>query len=90
MAGVIGEKSAEVIVVGTTNRSARLHSKVADIAPTKDRTKTMKRPEHPSTITKPQGEVRNGYGTQAEKETSCVETEDLKRESEHVRHLRMT
>ena len=75
MADVIGEESAEVIVVGTTNRSARLHSKVADIAPTKDRTKTMKRPEHPSITMKPTGGVKHGYGTRAEKATSCVETE---------------
>ena len=90
MADVIGEKSAEVIVVGITNRSARLHSKVADVAPTKDRTQAMKRPEHPSTTTKPQGEVRHGYGIQAEKETSCVKTESLKGETEHVRHHLMT
>jgi RNA-directed DNA polymerase len=36
----------------------------------KDRTKTGNRPAHPSTTTKPQGEVRHGYGTQAEQESS--------------------
>ena len=75
MAGVIGEKSAEAIVVGTMNRSARSHSKVADLTPTKGRTKTMKRPEHPSITKKPTGGVKHGYGTRAEKETTCVETE---------------
>jgi hypothetical protein len=89
IADVIGEKSAEVILAGNANRSARLHSKVAAHAPVKDRTKTMKRPEHPSTTTKPQGEVRHGYGTQAEKETSCVQTGFPKGNSAHVRHLRM-
>jgi len=86
MADVIGEKPAEVIVVGTTNRSARLHSKIADFTPTKDRTKTMKRPEHPSITMKPTGGVKNGYGIRAEKETSCVETEFPKGLSVHVRH----
>jgi hypothetical protein len=36
----------------------------------KDRTNTGNRPAHPSTTTKPQGEVRHGYGTQAEQESS--------------------
>jgi len=36
----------------------------------KDRTNTGDRPAHPSTTTKPQGEVRHGYGTQAEPESS--------------------
>jgi RNA-directed DNA polymerase len=36
----------------------------------KDRTNTGSRPAHPSTTTKPNGEVRHGYGTQAEKESS--------------------
>jgi len=36
----------------------------------KDRTNTGSRPAHPSTTTKPQGEVRHGYGTQAEQESS--------------------
>ena len=70
MAGVIGEKSAEVVLAEITNRSARSHSKIADLASVKDRTQTMKRPAHPSTTTKPQGEVRHGYGTRAEPERS--------------------
>ncbi len=36
----------------------------------KDRTKLGNRPAYPSTTTKPQGEVRHGYGTQAEQESS--------------------
>ena len=36
----------------------------------KVRTNTGNRPAHPSTTTKPQGEVRHGYGTQAEQESS--------------------
>ena len=80
MASVIGEKSAEVILAETTNRSARSHSKVADVASVKDRTQTMKRPEHPSITMKPTGGVKNGYGIRAEKETSCVETELPERE----------
>ncbi|MDC0088203.1 group II intron reverse transcriptase/maturase [Akkermansiaceae bacterium] len=36
----------------------------------KDRTKTGSRPAHPSTTTKPKGEVRHGYGMQAEQESS--------------------
>lgn len=36
----------------------------------KDRTNTGNRPAHPSTTTKPQGEVRHGYGTLAEQESS--------------------
>ena len=35
----------------------------------KDRTKSGDRPAHPSTTTKPQGEVRHGHGTQAEQES---------------------
>ncbi|YCM43890.1 reverse transcriptase domain-containing protein [Verrucomicrobiaceae bacterium 227] len=36
----------------------------------KDRTNTGNRPAHPSTTTKPIGEVRHGYGTRAAKESS--------------------
>ena len=44
----------------------------------KDRTKTGNRPAHPSTTTKPQGEVRHGYGTQAEQESSRgIQLEDI-------------
>ena len=38
--------------------------------PGKDRTNTGNRPAHPSTTPKPQGEVRHGNGTQAEKASS--------------------
>ena len=86
MAGVTGEKSADVILAEITNRSARSHSKVADLASVKDRTQTMKRPAHPSITMKPTGGVKHGYGTRAEKATSCVETNSSKGELEHVRH----
>jgi RNA-directed DNA polymerase len=44
----------------------------------KDRTNTGNRPAHPSTTTKPQGEVRHGYGTQAEQESSRgIRLEDI-------------
>jgi RNA-directed DNA polymerase len=44
----------------------------------KDRTNTGNRPAHPSTTTKPQGEVRHGYGTQAEQESSRgIQLEDI-------------
>ena len=44
----------------------------------KDRTNTGNRPAHPSTTTKPSGEVRHGYGTQAEQESSRgVTLEDI-------------
>lgn len=46
----------------------------------KDRTKTGNRPAPPSTTTKPQGEVRHGHGTQAEKESSRgTQLEDILR-----------
>lgn len=89
MAGVIGKKSAEVILAEIASQSAKSHSKVADLASVKDRTQAMKRPGPPSTTTKPQGEVRHGYGTRAQKATSCVEADSLEGVSEHVRHLRM-
>jgi len=44
----------------------------------KDRTNTGNRPAHPSTTTKPHGEVRHGYGTQAEQESSRgIQLEDI-------------
>lgn len=44
----------------------------------KDRTNTGNRPAQPSTTTKPQGEVRHGYGTQAEQESSRgIQLEDI-------------
>ena len=58
----------------------------------KDRTKTGNRPAHPSTTTKPNGEVRNGYGMQAEKESSrrmtledILDSENLSRAWKQVR-----
>ena len=44
----------------------------------KDRTNTGNRPAHPSTTTKPHGEVRHGHGTQAEQESSRgIQLEDI-------------
>ena len=44
----------------------------------KDRTNTGSRPAHPSTTTKPHGEVRHGYGAQAEQESSRgIQLEDI-------------
>lgn len=44
----------------------------------KDRTKSGSRPAHPSTTAKPHGEVRHGYGTQAEQESSRgIQLEDI-------------
>jgi len=58
----------------------------------KDRTNTGSRPAHPSTTTKPQGEVRHGYGTQAEQESSrgtqledILSSENLSRAWKQVR-----
>ena len=73
MASVMGEKSAEAIVPGTSRglEDARLNYETGSLESGKGRTARMNRPGHPSTALNPTGGARNGHGSRAEKESSC-------------------
>ena len=48
----------------------KISARIEGSQPTKDRTKSVNRPHHPSTATNPTGEARHGHGSEAEKERS--------------------
>ena len=67
--GVSRGHTNEIMNRGAGRRPFKLRNSQAQLR--KDRTGSMIRPDHPSTVTNPTGGARNGDGSQAEKERSC-------------------
>ena len=75
MRQVIGQKSAEAIVVASSRgmKHARINNETGTLDKAKGRTSLTDRPAHPSTAMNPTGGARNGQGKRAEKERLCGE-----------------